>query len=116
MVNATNLNGFNFTGGFKTNSSLTAGVAGTYQATYMASGSGQNNHVYFTSVFINEVNQDQCENHKKMAAGGDVVTQSGNCIIKLNYNDKVSVRTADIGATGDGEYFSGNINLVRISN
>ena len=50
----------------------------------MASGDGQNNHKYYTSVFINEENQDNCEHHHKMAAGGDVITQSGVCIITIN--------------------------------
>ena len=114
MTNASYLNRFTFTKGYTAN--LTAQVSGLYQANYIASGDGQNNHIYFTSVFINEVNKDNCENHKKMTAGGDIVTMVGSCFIRLSVGDKVSIRTADIGGTGIGNYYSGNLNLVRIGN
>ena len=116
MTNVTYNNGFTFDVGFETNSTITTGTGGLYQATYMSSGDGQNNHEYFTSVFINEENQDNCESHHKMAAGGDIITQSGNCFINLNSGDNVSLRTADIGGTGIGNYYSSNINLVRMGN
>ena len=114
MTNATNLNGFTYQGGFNTASNLTTIIDGTYHVTYMSSGDGRNNHIYYTSVFINGVNQDNCEAHHKLAAGGDIITQSGNCIITLDVDDVVDVRTADIGSTGTGNYYSANINLVRI--
>jgi len=76
----------------------------------------RNNEIYHTSVFINEVNQDNCENHHKMTAGGDILTQSGNCIIDLAVGENVSIRTANIGATGAGNYYSSNLNLLRIGN
>jgi len=117
MPNATHLNGF----GHEENdilvgSNLTAQVSGVYQATYMASGSGQNNHVYYTSIFVNEVNKYNCENHKKMSAGGDIFTQSGNCFIDIEVGDKISIRTADIGDSGTAYLYSANLNLVRIGN
>ena len=114
FTEATHLNGFAYQGGFGVASNLTAQKAGKYLVSYMASGDGQNNHVYSTSVFINGVNQDNCENHHKMTAGGDIITQSGNCIIDLAVNDVVDLRIVDIGSTGIGNYYSGNINLVRI--
>jgi len=104
------LNGFTFDG----LNNLTALIAGKYKSCFMASGDGQNNHEYYTSVFVNEINQDQCEAHKKMSAGGDIVTQNGCCFIDLTINDKISLRSADIGSTGTGNYYSSNINLVRI--
>jgi len=114
FTNATNLNGFSFVGGFDSSSNLTAQVAGKYLVSYMASGDGQNNEVYFTAVYVDEVNKDNCESHKKMSAGGDIVTMSGTCIIDLAVGDDVSLRTADIGGTGTGNYYSANLNLVRI--
>ena len=116
-MNVTHLNGFTIEGatigGF---TNLTAQISGLYQVTYMASGDGQNNEVYFTSVFIDGVNQDSCENHHKMSAGGDIITQSGNCFVDIVAGEKVSLRTADIGGTGTGNYYSANLNLVRIGN
>ena len=72
--NAINLNGFSFDG----SENLTAQVSGKYKVNYMASGDGQNNHVYFTSIFVNNINQDRCESHKKMTAGGDIITMTGD--------------------------------------
>jgi len=114
MTSATHLNGFTFQGGFNQASNLTAQVAGLYQVTYMAAGDGQNNHKYYTSIFINGVNKDNCEYHHKMAAGGDIITQTGTCLVRVAINDVVDVRTADIGGTGTGNYYSSNLNLIRI--
>jgi len=114
MPNATHINGFSHEDDSLTGSNLTAQVTGLYQASYMASGDGQNNHEYYTSVFVNEVNQDNCEYHHKMASGGDIITQNGVCFIAVSVGDKISLRTADIGGTGTGNYYSSNLNLVRI--
>jgi hypothetical protein len=51
-----------------------------------------------------------------MSAGGDIITQSGNCIINLLVGDVIDLRVADIGNTGTGNYYSANLNLVRIGN
>ena len=117
MKNATYLNGFKSNNlGASLNSSMTALVSGLYKADYMAVGSGQNNHKYATTIFINEVMQDNCESHHKMSAGGDEITQSGSCFIRLTLNNNVSLRTADDGGTGTGNYYGANLNLVRIGN
>lgn len=94
--------------------SLTASVSGWYKVCYMASGDGQNNHMYFTTVVLNGATQDKCGSHKKMAAGGDIVTMVGCCVIELNADDELKLATADIGGTGAGNYYSSNLNLVRI--
>ena len=114
MVNATHLNGFTFQGGRLLRSNLTSQVAGLYQTAYMSSGDGRNNHIYFTSVFVNNVNLDNCESHKKMTAGGDIVTMTGTCLIRVQAGDEIDIRTADIGGSGTGNYYSSNLNLVRI--
>jgi len=115
FTTATDLNGFSSEGiAVEGVSNLTAQVAGVYQVTYMAIGSGQNNHVYLTTILVNGVEKPECGNHHKMAAGGDVLTQSGNCIITLAIGDDVGLATQDMGGTGDGEYYGGNVNLVRI--
>ena len=117
FINSTHLNGFTAEGlepGGASN--LTAQFSGVYQVNYMAIGDGQNNHEYHTSVFINGVNQLNCDTQHKLAAGGDVLTQTGVCLIDLEVGDKVSLRTADIGSTGTGNYYGGNLDLVRIGN
>jgi len=107
-------NGFNYVGGFSQSSNLTTQIAGRYRVNYIASGSGQNNHVYYTTVMINGLNQTKCTSYKKMSAGGDVMTMPGTCIISLNVGDNVSVATMDYGGTGNGIYYGSNLNLVRI--
>ena len=116
FVNATHLNGFDFDGGFGVPSNLTAMVHGEYLVNYMAIGDGQNNHDYITTVYIDEVQQENCDSHHKMAAGGDVITQSGTCIIHVNVGEVISLRTADEGGTGTGNYYGANLNLLRIGN
>ena len=113
--NATDLRGFTHEGDFGTDSNLTAKYDGVYQATYMAVGSGLNNHLYRTSVFVNDIEKPECGNSHKMSAGGDIITQSGNCFITLYAGDVVKLKTADIDATGNGVYYSGNLNLLRVN-
>lgn len=114
MTDATHLNGFSYQGGFNQSSNLTAEVAGIYKASFYAIGSGQNNHIYETGIFVNATEQLSCIHQFKMAAGGDVVTHNGDCFVDLIIGDVVSVRTADVGATGTGNYYGANLNLVRI--
>jgi len=111
-----NVNGFTYTGGFLTESNLTAQVEGLYQATYMASGSGKDNHNYFSTVLVNGVERPECSSHKTMSAGGDITTMNGNCFISLSIGDDVQVATMDYDGTGDGNYYGGNLNLLRIGN
>ncbi len=93
---------------------LEAQIAGLYKACWMASGDGQNNHIYFTDVTINGAIEDKCEGYKKLTAGGDIVTMNGCCFIELSVGDEIKLATADIGGTGIGNYYSSNLNLVRI--
>ena len=95
---------------------LEAQIDGRYLVNYMASGDGQNNHVYYTAIFVNGINQNSSESHKKMSAGSDIVTMTGSGFIDLNVGDKIKLATADVGGTGTGNYLSSNLNLVRIGN
>ena len=99
------------------NSSLTAQVSGMYQLIYFAVGSGQNNHEYHLVPFINDTYElEICEGMKKMSAGGDVNPMNGNCFVRLQAGNNVSLKIADYTGTGDGVYYGGNLNLVRVGN
>lgn len=111
--NDSDVNGFEFDNG---NDLLRVQVAGKYKAGYMASGDGENNNIYFTTILINGVEQDKCESHKKMTAGADIVTMTGSCFIDLVVDDYVQLGTADIGDTSVGNFYSSELNLIRISN
>ena len=109
------LNGFKANNiGDLLNSSLTTLVDGRYQLIYFAVGSGQNNHQYHVVPFINNTEYDLCETMKKMAAGGDITPMNGNCFIDLKVGQNVSLRIRDYLDTGMGEYYGGNLNLVRV--
>jgi len=114
FTNATYLNGFSYVGGFMESSNLTSQVSGLYQAVYRLSGSGQNNHLYHSSILINNVAQDNCGDHKKMSAGGDIVPMGNSCFIELSAGDDVTVAVMDYGGTGTGDYYSGSLNLIRV--
>jgi len=114
FTNADMLNGFTFTGGFMESSNLTAQVGGRYKADYRLSGSGQNNHIYHSIIMINGIEQEKCGDHKKMAAGGDLIPMGHSCFIDLNVGDTIAVAVRDYGGSGTGDYYSSNINLVRI--
>jgi len=117
MDDADFINGFSVNNiGFGLNSSLTAQVGGLYQVIYSAVGSGQNNHVYITSVFINDTQIESCDAHKKLTAGGDIITMNGNCFIRLEVGNNVSLRIENEGNSGTGDYYGSNLNLVRIGN
>lgn len=118
LTNGTNgeLNGFKFQGGFLQDSNLTAQVAGVYKVSYSTVGSGQNNHYYYASIFVNGVNQLECETLRNRATGGNIVAMGRSCILTLNANDVVDIRVADIGGTGTGDYYSADLNLLRIGN
>ena len=105
------VNGFAFN---NTADSLTTLIPGKYKVGYMASGDGQNNHIYFTTILVNGIDNDRCESHRKMTAGGDIVTMVGNCFVNLVVGDEIKLATADVGGTGTGNYYSANVNLVRI--
>jgi len=117
MDNADFLNGFTANNiGQGKNSSLTAQFAGVYQAVYSAVGDGENNDIYIVGVFVNETQIESCDSHKKLEAGGDILTMNGNCFIKLNVGDNVSLRIENDGGTGTGNYYGSNLNLVRVGN
>jgi len=106
MTNATHMHGFSGGYGYEVPSNLTAEYNGSYNINYYSVGSGQNNHVYRLTVFINEIIKDNCETHYKMATGGDEITMSGNCLLDINAGENISLRIADFTSTGEGIYIA----------
>lgn len=114
FTNSSLVNGFTVTKGFLENSYLNVTYSGTYSACFSASGAGQNNHEYFTTIVLNDVLQDKCGAHKKMSADGDIVTLNGCCLLALQKHDKIELSTRDYTGTGAGYYYSMNLNLLMI--
>ncbi len=98
-----------------TNSSFEVQKSGKYLVNYMASGSGQNSHTYETTIGINNVYQENTKSFKNLVEGADIVTMSGTGILNLSEGDIITFSVRDTTGTGTGDYYSGNINLVRIS-
>jgi len=110
-------NKFNFNGFSKIdNSTLLCEASGKYLVNYMGGGSGQNNHIYYTTILVNGIEQDNLGSHKKMSSGGDIITMSGSGFVNLLEGDYINLGTSDNGNTGTGDYYSSNLNLVRIGN
>lgn len=114
FTNSTNLNGFSYVGGMMASSNLTAQVAGLYHLNYRLASSGQNNHLYISTVIINNGEQVNCHDHKQMSAGGDIVPMGSSCFVDLAVGDDVSISVADFSGTGTGNYYFGELNLMRI--
>lgn len=96
------------------NSSLQVLERGLYQVVYHATGDGENNDVYRTSVFIGDLSMESCDSHKKMTAGGDILTMPGNCFLRLEAGQNVSLKITNEDGTGIGNYYGANLNLVRV--
>jgi len=114
FFNSNNDNGFTF----HSNTSLqltNANGAGLYQAIYKLEGEGTNNHEYHSYVFINEVQQNNTIGHA-IGEASDSVKMNGLGMIRINHNDNITVRLADLTASGTGTQIDANINLVRIGN
>lgn len=110
FFNDTKLNGFTCID----NQNLTANKTGVYKVDYQSAGTGRNNHEYILAVCIDGVEQENTEVHKKMAAGGDIVTMSGTGIIEVTAGQKITLCIMDISGTGDGTYIASNLNLIKI--
>ena len=109
-------NGFITAGGYNQTSNLTAQVEGVYDISFGAEGSGQNNHEYHLSLFVNGTEIEKCEVEHKLSAGGDITPMRSRCFYRLYIGDVVDVRIADYTGTGSGMYHGMNLNLVRIGN
>ena len=114
LDNAEELNGFSHETASGVGSNLTAQVGGLYSANWLAGGDGQNNHIYVGSIFVNGIAEDKCEDHKKMSAGEDITSLDGSCHIRLSTGDVLTIEISDWSGTGTGNYYFGNLNLVRI--
>ena len=89
-------------------------IGGVYQANYKAIGDGENNDVYRTAVNIDSIPVKSCDDHKKMASGGDITGMGGVCFMRLEVGNNVTVTITNEGGTGTGTYYGGNLNLVRV--
>ena len=80
---------------------------------YYATGSGVNNHIYHSCIFVN----DECEyntNGHTIGQQSNQVTIQGMGFIYLNTNDNVTLRVKDVEDTTSGSSYIGNVNLVRV--
>jgi len=105
------LNGFTFA-----DSTLTLkDDGGLYQARWNAVGTGTNNHEYHGYVFVNEQLIDSTIGHG-LGTGNNEISVKGLGFVRINNQDNITVRLADLTAESVGTQIHANINLVRIGN
>jgi len=114
FFNSNNDNGFIF----HSNNSLQLvnnDAVGLYQAIYKLEGEGTNNHEYHSYVYINEVQQNNTIGHA-IGEASNSVKMNGLGMIRIAFNDNITVRVADLSGGSTGTQIDANINLVRIGN
>ena len=94
--------------------SITVKKAGLYLTNYYTIGSGQNNHEYVSTIRVNGVTQNFTSSHKKLGAGGDILTMGAGGLVHLSVNDVVTLGVTDIDGTGTGNYYGMSMSLVRV--
>ena len=105
------LNGFSFS-----DSTLTLeDDGGVYQAIWNAVGVGVNNHEYHGYVFVNEQPYNSTLGHG-LGTGNNEISLIGLGFVRINKNDNVTVRIADLTAEAEGTQIDANLNLVRVGN
>jgi hypothetical protein len=105
------LNGFSFA-----NSTLTLiDDSGIYRIEWKAEGVGTNNHEYHGYVFINEIQQNNTIGHA-VGSSNNEVKMIGLGRARLNKYDNITVRLADLTASGAGTQIDANIILDRVGN
>lgn len=109
MTNTSRMNGMGFEGGYGIPSNLTIENTGWYRVGIYALGDGQNNHHYTIMPFINETGVEKCRTSKTLSSGTDLIPMSRVCDIYLHATDRLSLRVADIGATGTGNYYESSL-------
>lgn len=106
------LNGFVCDGNAGT---LTATYGGEYTVNYLASGTGSNNHVYHTMVFVNDANNINTIAHATVASG-TVTDMAGLGHIRVNAGQVVKLKIADSSGTSTGTVYNWNMILDRVGN
>jgi hypothetical protein len=75
-----------------TSSNITVLSAGVYQVDHFMSFSGAGSATYECAFHINGIHNDCGEFERKLGTTGDIGSASGGCIVRLNANDRISVR------------------------
>lgn len=105
-----NFNGFHNESGF-----MAAEVGGTYKVDASISFSGGANAEYFMTIWVANMELDNCHAHRRLGATGDLGNMGLTCMANINPGDKVNIRITDVvNPAVDIEVFASNLNLVRV--
>ena len=108
MTTNNRLNGFHLVDG-----NFQAEVDGLYRIDYTAEGAGANNHIYVTSILVNDVNQDNCNSYETMSAGGDITPMDAFCYLDLQAGDYVTLGVLDWSGTETGTVYNYDVAIER---
>lgn len=103
-------NGITISGG-----KMTITKASIYRAIHGEIVSGGGNKEYHYSIHVNGVDQEKCESHRKMSAGGDIGSSGMSCLLSLSVNDVVTYTIRNDEDSTDITLDHINFNLIEIS-
>ena len=114
VTNFTSLPEENKNFGFEDNGVLVSQVSGQYLAMHSESISNGNNVDYNINIAVNDVPHQHCIANRKIGAGGDVGDSGGNCILRLEVGDRVSLQLINRDNTNSIMVEEGSVVLLRI--
>lgn len=99
---------------FEDNGILISKLPGVYLAMHSESISDGNNVDYNVNIAINDEPHQHCIANRKIGPGGDVGDSGGNCILRLEVGDRISLQLINRDNTGSITVEEGSVVLVRI--
>lgn len=117
------LNYFNVTGGTAgvlhncnfTNDYLIVGETGDYLVNWGLGFSGGANDLYEVTILIDGKEQNPCETHRKLGAGGDQGSASSTCIVSLTAGEGVNIGIQNEDSTADPIIYAGGLTINKIN-
>ncbi len=108
MTTNNRLNGFHMVDG-----NFQVEESGLYRIDYSADGKGANNHVYLTTIMVNDVNKDNCSSYQTLPAANDYIPMHGFCYLDLLAGDYVTLAVMDDGGTSTGTVYNYDVAIER---
>ena len=108
MATNNRLNGFHIVDG-----NFQAEVDGLYRIDYTAEGEGANNHLYITTILVNDANQDSCNSYETMPAANDIRPMDSFCYLDIRAGDYITLAVMDWTGTETGTVYNYDIAIER---
>lgn len=110
FMEQTNMNGFTLTD----MQNLTAVYNGMYDLNYCANGQGENNHIYETKVYVNDIGINRTSAYAKAEGSSSFMNMCGGGYLNLITGSKVTLRIEDQTGVSQGDLHNVDLRLSRI--